>query len=198
MDEQEQKLVFNQQKLQAQARNQPLPFEQALSSQLYAKDYEKSFLDKPLAKEDVAKIKELMRKPHLTKEELTEVYHHVATNEVKLLNWQENDKYQLTECVITLESLFNLAMQIYDITEDVQKENPGSKAASVWKANRDVAERNIRTLLTLYLYMSRGTLSLEGTGFDKIITNRHEYIYPQANIESPRQGFFNNLLGGRK
>ena len=190
--------VINQQ--QSQARP-PLSIEQYLGNEMFARNYERTSVDKPLAKEDVQRVKELMKKQHLSKEELTEVYHHVSTTEIKLLNFGVNDKYQLTECIITMDSIFNAAMQIYDIYETLPQ-TPSSdiekQTKELWMQNRTLGERCVRTLLTHYLYMSRGTLSLDGVGFDKVITSRHEIVYPVPGAqESPRPGFFDFLRGGR-
>jgi hypothetical protein len=159
-------------------------------------NYEKSYLDKPLAKEDASRVLDLMKKPHLSKEELTTVFHHVSTIEQKLLNFEENDKYVLTECVIFMEHLYRVAIQIYEIEEKTYNDDPYVK--QLWLTNKHKSESNVRTLFTLYLNMARGTLSLGGVGFDKVITNRFEYVYPTGGGEGDRRGFWDKIpfIGG--
>jgi len=178
-----------------------LMFEKALEQSLFKKDPEKSFIDKLLAKNDVEKVRELMKKDNLTRSELLELLYQCTSNEIKLVNLGSRERYILLKFFVWIRETIKIAEIMYDNQDYLQaQEKQGiimlsPRCKKILKNNERLMEHNIKFLIDMYFIIARSTMSLGGTGFMELLKNKFEIAYPNmaeatANIESPQAARF--------
>lgn len=92
-------------------------FEQALERQIFSQQSEKTFIDKILAKEDVNAIREIIKKPKLTRSDVLEVLYLLSGTESKLLNYGEWDRYVILKFFVWIREFVKVAELLYDYQE---------------------------------------------------------------------------------
>lgn len=161
-------------------------FEEQLQKALFNQaSEEKSFIDKILAKEDVSRIKELMRKPKLKREDVLELLYLASGNETKLLNYGEWDRYIQLKFFVWVREFIKITELLYDYQEKLQeKEKKGLKLSNrtktLIKNNELLIQHNAKFLIDLYFNIGRSTLSLGATGIMELLKTRFEFVYPNA------------------
>lgn len=187
-----------------------MTFEQALQQGMFSRDNEKTFIDKLLAREDVNKVKELIKKPKLTREELLELLYLLSSTEAKLLNYGEWDRYIILKFFVWIREFVMMSELLFDYQDDLKiKENTCTKCSLLIKTdhikkcvceepirkivlsdrtrkllsnNERLIEHNAKFLIDLYFNIARTTLSLGATGLLEILKNKYEIAYPQGQI----------------
>lgn len=164
-------------------------FEEQVQKALFnSQNEEKSFIDKILAKEDVNRIKDLMRKPQLTREDVLELLYLASGNETKLLNYGEWDRYIQLKFFVWLREFIKIAELLYDYHEKVERDEKEGKTEpltkrtkQLFKNNELLIQHNAKFLIDLYFNMGRSTLSLGATGIMELLKTRFEFVYPNAS-----------------
>jgi len=109
-------------------------FEQQLQNAMFSGSKEKTFIDKLLAKEDVDRLRELIKKPKLKREELLELLYLLGSTESKLLNYGEWDRYVILKFFVWIREFIKVAELLYDYTDDLErKENTCSSCTKFKK-----------------------------------------------------------------
>lgn len=184
-----------------------MSFEQNVQQALFnSQNEEKSFIDKILAKEDVHRIKELMRKPELSREDVLELLYLASANETKLLNYSEWDRYIQLKFFVWLREFIKIAELLYDYQEKQEKaEKRGDlkltkRTKELFKNNSLLIQHNAKFLIDLYFNMGRSTLSLGATGIMELLKTRFEFVYPNSSQltagQEQNKSLFN--FGGQK
>lgn len=188
--------------------------EDEITRNIFTNTQEKTFIDKLLAKEDVQNIRELIKKPKLTRSELLELLYLISSNESKLVNYSPYDRYISLKFFVWIREFIKIAEQLYDYRDDlIVKENiclnckgwlneetkKGIKKCACKAPRRfklsdrtlkllDNNERNIehiaKFLIDLYLNIARTTLSIGATGFIEMLKNKYEIAYPNAQQQA--------------
>jgi len=172
-------------------------FVEQLNKYVFAQNMERTFVDKVLDRQDVESIKALMRKEDLTREELLELLYLLASNEVKLVNLGDWDRYLLGKYFAWIRDFVSIAETLYDYLELIRK-NPDDEDLQLDDETRKELENAKKQILhavkfnaDVYLFLMRSTLSIEGVAFDTLTKNRFEYAYPQVDISAqPEQKSF--------
>lgn len=101
-----------------------MSFEENLQRSLFSKDVEKTYIDKLLARKDVERIAELIKKEKLNRSELLELLYMCLGTECKLLNLGEWDRYIILKFFVWIREFIKIAELMYDNKEYLEnKEN---------------------------------------------------------------------------
>ncbi len=181
------------------------PIEQAIAQSIFKGNEEKTFIDKLLSKEDINRVRELIKKEKLTRTELLELLYMLTSTESKLVNYSAWDRYVILKFFIWIRDFVKLAEDFYDYQEYLQKlEKEGQIQSKVtWDLihnTQSLIEHNSKFLIDLYFNIARTTLSVGATGFMEILKQKFEIFYkePTALGSSPQQdkgGILSRLRG---
>lgn len=158
--------------------------EQQLQRSLFSQQSEKTYIDKILSRQDVDTIRELVKKPELSRAEILDLLYLISGAEAKLLNYGEWDRYVVLKFYVWIRDFVSVAEQLYDYVDwlaEQEKQNiivltpEGSKMI---KNNKRLIEHMIKFLADLYLNIGRTSLSIGATGFMEILKNKYEIAYP--------------------
>lgn len=174
-------------------------FEHVLSQRMFNSNSEKSFMDKLFSKEDALRIRQLMRKDPLAREDLLELLNLLGGVEAKLVNLSEWDRYVSLKFFVWVREFIKINMFLFDYEQSLAR-NPGKKRSHTvdlfLENNKRLMEHNTKFLIDLYLALNRTTLSLGGTGFLESLKTKFELAYAQPQgVHQPEQkgilsGFF--------
>jgi hypothetical protein len=179
---------------------------QNIENALFQKDSEKTFIDKILAKEDVKRIAELVKKQNLSREEMLELLYMLSSTESKLVNYEEWDRYVIVKFFIWIREFVKIMELFFDFKENLEsRELTGGietteRTKRVYKSVMRLMEHNVKFLVDLYFNIIRSTLSIGATGMLEILKNKYEVSYTGnayggIQMQQPSQA---GLFGGRK
>jgi len=145
---------------------------------LYKMDSEKSRTDKLLAKDDIAKIEELIKKDRLELKDLRNLVYLLAGAEIKLVNFGKGDRILIGKFLTWIRDL----IAIYEVrikNNDLLLANEKTTAETLLasKTISQMLDEYIKYLAALYLYGTRSSLSLGATAFSSLNTEKYEYEY---------------------
>lgn len=145
---------------------------------LYRKDSEKARTDKLLAKDDIAKIEDIIRKDKLELKDLRNLVYLLAGAEIKLVNLGKEDRILIGKFLTWIRDL----IAIYEVrikNNTLLLANPNTTAETLLasKTISQLLDEYIKYLASLYLYGTRSSLSLGATAFHSLNTEKFEYEY---------------------
>jgi hypothetical protein len=175
--------------------------EEAIGRNLFSGQHEKTFIDKVLARKEVEKIRELVKKTNLTRSELLELQYSVAGVEAKLANYGEWDRYVMNKFYVWLREFVKLAEQLHDYIDYLDKTpdyNITPRGELLLNNCRMLIEHNCKFLIDLYLNIARTSMSLGATGFLESMRNKFEIAYEGKAFgkQDEARGFMG--MGGKK
>lgn len=91
--------------------------EESLQQQLFAQSVEKSSVDKLLGKEEIEKVRLLVKKDKLTRKDLKDVLYLINSAEAKLYNLSAWERYIVTKYYVWVREFFKLAEMQFDFIE---------------------------------------------------------------------------------
>lgn len=177
MDELNQSLV---QQPQQQIQNPPTySINPNISAQsLYRADSEKSRTDKLLARDDIAKIEELIKKDRLELKDLRNLVYLLAGAEIKLVNFGKSDRILIGKFLTWIRDLiaiYEVRIKNNDLLLGNEKTTDETLLAS--KTISQMLDEYIKYLAALFLYGTRSSLSLGAHAFSSLNTEKFEYEY---------------------
>jgi hypothetical protein len=185
--------------------NENVPsYENLLSNWLSKQNSEKSFVDKVLNRQDSERLQKLMKKDKLNRSDLTEILYIISGTNVKLVNYNDWDRYLLGKAFAWIRDFATLCEDVIIwkdaigkekkeaqrnvLTGDISKkerleykENNLKDAHKISRRVNEIQEHNFKFLVDVYLNLSNSTLSLGASGFDTLTKSRFEYFYPLEN-----------------
>jgi len=191
---------------QQQTSQPPMNYNQMLGSQLYTKDYEKTFIDKVLDRADSERLRELMKKGHLERSELLELLYLIIGINTKLVNFTDWDRYLLGKDLAWIRDFVTKIETLIDYMETIEDGQMGdiTKDGQIYRILKQIQkhdEHNIKFMVDIYLYLCNSTLSVSGVAFDTLTKSKFEYAYPaqgQYMPQQPKQSVVSRVFGGRK
>jgi len=144
---------------------------------------EQTYTDKILAKRVIQKLEKYMKKQELNREDLSEILYLLTSEEIKLLAFNEWDRYLLGKFFAWVRDFMLTAEKIFELSE---KEKDESLKAYWLKAKKEM-ESVIRFLVDVFNYIARSTLSKDAYAFEVLTTQRIEYIYPHMTAQQEQQ-----------
>lgn len=94
-------------------------FEEQIAKGLFSVPSEKTFIDKVMAKEEVAQIRDLIKKPRLNREDLLELLYLLSSVESKLLNYGAWDRYVILKYFVWIREYVKINEILYDYADDL-------------------------------------------------------------------------------
>lgn len=145
---------------------------------------EKSYLDKILGKNDVDRLRELVKKDNLTRSDMMELQYLLSATESKLLNYGEWERYVMLKLYIWVREFIKTTMFLYDYRDKMTAKDNHLKLDErtvhlIGNCAR-MMEHNVKFMCDLYLNIGRTSLSLGATGFLETLKNKYEIAYPTA------------------
>ena len=171
-------------------------FEGTLGQQMFSRASEKTFIEKLFAKEDAERIRTLMKKDPLAREDMLELLNLLSGVEAKLVNLSEWDRYVTLKYFVWVRELLKINMFLFDYEESLKKsgKTQSKRAQMLMENNKRMMEHNNKFLIDLYLNLNRTTLSLSATGFLEVLKNKFELLGGQSSsnlpVADPKSGGF--------
>lgn len=155
--------------------------EEAIQKSIFSNTNEKTYTDKVLAREDVNRLRDLVRKDPLVREDLLEILYLLSGVESKLVNYNEWDRYIILKYFVWVREFVRACELMYDFEDDMKIKNwaLSPQAKNILNNNRRLMQHNAKFLVDLYLNMSRTTLSKGGGMVKDLVTNKYDISYPQ-------------------
>lgn len=170
-------------------------FEQQLAQHAFNQRAERTFIDKILAKADVEKVQDLIKKPKLKRQDLLELLYMLSSTESKLLNLSQWDRYVLMKFFVWIREFIKIAELLYDYQDDLREKKRNGiiqlskRTEKLLYNNERLIEHNAKFLIDLYFNMGRSTLSVGMSAFIELLTSKFEMSYPNLNpLATPIQG----------
>lgn len=156
--------------------------EDAIAKKMMEGTTERTFIDKILGKQDTDRLKELIQKDPLKRNELLEILYLLGATESKLVNYSEWDRYIMLKFFVWVREFVKICEIMYDYRDEINKGNVvlSPRASKLLFINERLMQHNAKFLIDLYLNMSRTTLSVGGMGILELLKNKFEISYPQA------------------
>lgn len=164
------------------------------------KTNEKSFTDKILGKDDIEKIRHLMKKSPLSREDLLELLYLVSSSESKLYNFDERERYVLMKMFTWIRDFVTVNEYLYDLDAEKYKSFTPN-GIKLLNNSKNVMEHLVKFIVDLYLNIARTSLSKNAVGFKEILNNKFEFSYDNRQYLSQEKAKSPTLLGslgGRK
>jgi hypothetical protein len=160
--------------------------EQSLGAAVMGGQDERTFTDKLLARAEANKLRKIIRKPKLSREDLLEILDIVAGVETKLVNYSDWERYVMCKYFVWIREVAKLVEMLIDYKERVDKKK--GNAATVSKTGKVMLENalanmqhNIKFLVDLFLMLQRTTLSKNAMAFSKFLETKYEINYSGLN-----------------
>lgn len=177
-----------------------LGIENQLNAALFQGYGDKSFLDKVFAKEDVTEIKDILKKDELERTDYARLNYLLASTEIKLLNFEESDRYLLGKYLAWIGDFTSAAGILFDYQDEVKTKllDCSGESEKILDDCRKIYSHNCKTLVSSYLYIARSSLSKGAKAFDTATTTRYEYDYKNPELllqqAQQRQGGLRGLI----
>ena len=200
--------------------------EESIQNNMFRGQQERTLIDKVLGKDDINEIKAIQMKPELTRSDILKLLYLLTSAESKLHNFNERDRYVLLKYFVWIREAVNHLETLYDFQESLEKKenvcsncnmqiiaddtsklckckNPkvrsllSDRGKRLLRNNKLLLEHVVKFLCDVYLNIARTSMSLGATGFDKLITNKYEMVYPGLNqtVQVEKKGWLG--LGGK-
>jgi hypothetical protein len=173
--------------------------EDAIARSVLGTNSEKTFIDKILARKDIDEVRDLIKKPRLTRAELLEVLYLLSASESKLYNFSAWERYIIMKFFVWIREFIKVAELLYDYQDDLRKREKDGlgqlspRARKYLDNNERLIEHNAKFLIDLYFMIGRTSLSLGATGFTELLKNKFEINYSGGMKDKQS---YNTAVGG--
>lgn len=97
-------------------------YESLLNKYIGQKEIDKSFVDKVLNRKDSETLQKLMKKEHLNREDLLEILYLISGTNVKLVNYNDWDRYLLGKDFAWIRDFATLCESVIEWEKEITKE----------------------------------------------------------------------------
>lgn len=158
-----------------------------MNKYVFSQQTEKTWIDKILDRHDVERVRELIRKEDLNRNELLELLYLLAGNELKLVNFGDWDRYLLGKYFAWIRDFVSVAEGVFDFIDGLMKEEYDEDTKKAAENVKKHILHAVKFNVDVYFYLMRSTLSISASAFDTLTKSRFEYAYPQAELTQPEQ-----------
>jgi len=165
---------------------------------------EKTYIEKALAKEDIVKLRDILKKSLLSREDMLEIRTFISSVESKLLNIDAMERYNLNKFFTWLANIVHVAETFSDYHESVMtnlKTKNNNEENKNMISSLDYCQKKLSNMVKMtfeiYFNMSRSSLSLNAKAFEEVTGNRFEMNYNDNNNNQihPPQNSGGRLFG---
>lgn len=176
----------------------------ALNKSMLKQDYERSYIDKLLAKEDIASVRNILKKTVLNREDMLEVNDYIVSMESKLLNLSERERYVLNKYYVWINYMMGIFEVLFDYGDNLAKiKTPELDKNVKYKQiieQLDMAKKNtsnmLKMMFNVYLLIARTSLSAKGKTIGDFSSNKFDINYGGSPFNQPTQDNNNKIYGG--
>lgn len=153
-------------------------YEQTLATGTFSNEGEKTRYDKLLSQKEIDRLRQLISQETLNVNDISEILNILVSTELKLTNFNENDRYVLGKYLIWVaeygkrytkairaEELIGKKINLTERSKDLRKE-----------ISKEYSE-SFRNLVHTYCYLSRSPLSIEGQLIGRLTKDSQEITY---------------------
>lgn len=169
-------------------------FEQGIERTMYNAEYERTRYDKLLTREEIMRLREILKKEQLTTDDISEVLNIAVSTEVKLTRLNDWDRYLLGKYLIWLGEYGKRYSKALRAKEYYAKN--WSILTNRTKEMRNEIEKDyggqFKQCAHAYFYLARSPLSIEGGMVDALTTDQKDIRYsglPSNTPNMPQQGW---------
>jgi len=161
-----------------------MAFEDELNRAMFSGKQERTFADKVLAKDDVNRLRDLIRKAKLNREDMLEIPYLMSGTEAKLQNYDAWDRYVILKFFVWIRDYIKMCEILFDYEERLDKHPQGLTGQNRVIFDNCTArmQHDVKFLVDLYLNICRTSMSIGGTGFIELLKNKFEVHYPNLPI----------------
>lgn len=178
-------------------------FEDRIANQMFSGSGERTYIDKLLSKEDIQAIREIIKKDELTRTDMLELLDYLPGAESKLLNLDDWDRYVLLKFYAWIRALVMCAEYFYDYDDKINEKNGvpakiivSDRTKKVFINGKRILSHAVKSLVDLYLNISRTSLSVGGMGLLEFLKQRFELAYSNLpQLQTPQMNNQPGLFG---
>jgi len=157
---------------------------QWMKRQMFSVQSERSNVDVILSRRDIERIRQIINKKDMGREDVSELFYLLSGAEVKVLAFKEYDRYLLAKFLTWVGEFVNMSLSLHDIKEKEQGDKDSIKMLE--KAVMGM-HNTLRYLVSIYLFIARSTLSIGGKAFEEFTKEKIEYLYPNQQPTPAKQ-----------
>lgn len=153
--------------------------EEQITKQLGQVNSEKTYIEKILARDGIKLLKQLQKKETLSREDIDLLQYLLNNEELKLHNLTEHQRYIHNKFYCWVEEMLKVYMMYLDYTGTDQYKACDENTQKLYKDTLTILSKVTRQYCFLFFHLARSSLSLDGWGIGKLLTNVVEYDYRQ-------------------
>jgi len=169
-------------------------FEGKLNNAVFTTDHEKTRYDKLLAQSEMQRLRELISQDNLTINGINEVLNILVSTEVKLTNFNENDRYVLGKYLIWVSEYGKrYSKSIRAQQQFIKMWGSMSKRHKELRKQIEIDySETFKQAVHTYCFLGRSPLSISGSLIKTMTTDRSEMEYKGSNVPvaQPQTGQF--------
>lgn len=149
--------------------------DQLIASRLANLSQERTKDDKILGLDNIDQVSKLIKKEKLTKEDILSILHLLNTSEIKLVNMStQYERYLIGKYKIWMTELVRLLLNLYEYDDYCIKRGIAlNERCSIYgEQNKQKLTHAARSMIDLYCYVIRSSLSVEGMLVKKLIEQK--------------------------
>lgn len=165
------------------SENQTTPtennFESTLRQAVFNNGYEKTNYDKTLSKDEVFRLREIVRKEVFNIADIQECQNILVSTEVKLTNFDDWDRYIVGKYYIWLSEFakrYSKSLRAKKFYDEITSELSDRTKKARIEIEKEYAE-TYKLMVHVYCYLIRSPLSIGGTLINRFTTQRQEIEY---------------------
>jgi hypothetical protein len=169
-------------------------FQDQMGQTVYNAEYERTRYDKLLTREEIMRLRDILKKEQLTTDDISEVMNIAVSTEIKLTRLNDWDRYILGKYMIWIGEYGKRYSKALRAKEYYAKNY--SILTERTKEMRNEIEKDyggqFKQCCHAYFYLARSPLSLEGGMVDALTTDQKDIRYsgiPNNNPNLPNQGW---------
>jgi len=169
-------------------------FEGKLNNAVFSNEYEKTRYDKLLAQSEMQRLRELVSQDNLTINNINEILNILVSTEVKLTNFNDNDRYVLGKFLLWVSEYGKrYAKSIRAQAQFIKMWGTMTKRHRELRKQIEVEySETFKQAVHAYCFLGRSPLSVGGSLIKTMTTDRSEMEYKGSNVPSqqPQTGQF--------
>jgi len=172
-------------------------FEGQLGKATFNDGGEKTRMDKVLSQSEVDRLREIITKDLFEVEEVDEIMNILVSTELKLTNFNENDRYILGKYLLWVSEYgkrYSRAIRTRDYYKrqwTFLTERTRNMRIDIEKDYAGTFKQAVHT----YCFLARSPLSIGGSLIDRLTSDKREMKYSGSPMQIPQPGQQQNYMG---